>query len=318
MPRQPRAAAGYPALLTALVFVSALNYPLVSVTVRHVPPAAAASGRLLIAGAVSGMFALCLVHEAVPLIRSSWRSLLLLGLGYAAVPYLLVAWGQQRIGAGTASVIHATTPLFVVAFVLMLDRRRRITAAQAAGLVLALGGVAIVVGAQPTGTAQAVAGGLALLASAAVFALTSVLVEFRLAALPPLLLMAATSSLGGLMLLPVALAEVPIPPVGTQSAAALLLSGLVATPLSQLLIFTIVRRHGAARFSLANYLTPVVAVLAGVVLLGEPLTVGIAGGILMVIVGVLAAGRAGSLSRPTEPLPAADAAHATASPAGMR
>jgi drug/metabolite transporter (DMT)-like permease len=90
--------------------------------------------------------------------------LALLGLINTAVPFFLIAWGQQYIDSGLAAIFNASAPLFTALFAIPLDRTQRVTGSRLAGVVLGFAGVVLLVGFELTGTQRAVAGGLAVVA----------------------------------------------------------------------------------------------------------------------------------------------------------
>jgi hypothetical protein len=66
----------------------------------------------------------------------------------------------------------------------------------------------------------------------------------------------------------------------------LIVPGVVATGLAQLLVNRLIALHGSARTMLVNYLLPGFALVYGVTLLGEPLTTAKLGGLGLILVGV--------------------------------
>ena len=72
--------------------------------------------------------------------------LALLGLINTAVPFYLIAWGQQYIDSGLAAIFNASAPLFTALFALSVDRTQRVTGSRLAGVVLGFGGVVLLVG----------------------------------------------------------------------------------------------------------------------------------------------------------------------------
>ncbi len=67
--------------------------------------------------------------------------------------------------------------------------------------------------------------------------------------------------------------------------------------MAQLILFRMLRLHGAARTSLVTYLLPPIALLYGVTLLGEPLTAEEIGGMVLILLGVAIGSGAARLAR---------------------
>ena len=79
--------------------------------------------------------------------------------------------------------------------------------------------------------------------------------------------------------------------------------GALCTALALALFFALIREVGPQRALVITFVNPAVAVLLGVLLLGEPFTLGIAVGLPLVLVGCVLATRR---SRPREPEPSAE------------
>jgi drug/metabolite transporter (DMT)-like permease len=99
-------------------------------------------------------------------------------------------------------------------------------------------------------------------------------------------LVTATTLYGALLLLPWALVDLPTHAPGWKPVASLLALALTGTALAQLLLFHVLRLHGAAKLSLVTYLMPPFAVFYGATILGEPLRWSALGGLALILLGV--------------------------------
>ncbi|HZT96382.1 MAG TPA: DMT family transporter [Chloroflexota bacterium] len=78
-----------------------------------------------------------------------WRSYGVMAVFNALIPYILIAWGEQRISSGLAAIFNATTPLFAFLIGFKLggrDFRRTLGLTGVAGLVVGILGVGVLVG----------------------------------------------------------------------------------------------------------------------------------------------------------------------------
>ena len=75
-----------------------------------------------------------------------WAAFLAMGALNNAIPFSLIAWGQTHIASGLASILNATTPLFTVLIAHALTRDERLSADRAAGAIVGLAGVAVMIG----------------------------------------------------------------------------------------------------------------------------------------------------------------------------
>jgi drug/metabolite transporter (DMT)-like permease len=89
---------------------------------------------------------------------------------------------------------------------------------------------------------------------------------------------------------PVAIAQWPSS-ISMNSALSLIALGVFSTAIAFILFFKVMAEIGPARSSLVTYLNTAIAVLLGVIILREPLTVGIIVGLPLVLVGSFLASR---------------------------
>src|SRR5919204_25571 len=88
-----------------------------------------------------------------------------------------------------------------------------------------------------------------------------------------------------LLLAPFAVALTPARLPSLEVALALLALGVLCTAAGLLLFFALIVEAGPSRAAVITYMNPAVAVALGVIVLGEPLTGAIVGGVLLILVG---------------------------------
>ena len=121
-------------------------------------------------------------------------------------------------------------------------------------------------------------------------------VSRRLAGLSSLGVVTASLLLTAAGYAPAALVDLPAS-VSAQTVAAVATLALVCTATAFPLFFALIREVGPSRSTVITYVNPLVAVLLGVVLLGEPLTLGITVGMPLILLGSVL-GTAPSLKAP--------------------
>ena len=102
--------------------------------------------------------------------RPAWRHFLVLGALNAALPFWLIAWGEQHIDSGLAAVVQASVPIFNALIVLKVLPHERLSGTRALGLAIGIVGVAVVTGIHPSGGWLAIAGALAVVLSSLSYA----------------------------------------------------------------------------------------------------------------------------------------------------
>lgn len=205
-------------------------------------------------------------------LKRNWRQFLIIGLCNSALPFLLFAYAAQSLGAGLLSILNSTSPLFA-AVIGALWLRQPIRPATIIGLVLGLGGVAILAWDSLQGSSGA-SPWLPLLAAAlapSAYAFASVYSRHHGSNITPLATTQGSMIFAALLVLPVAVAQpLPASPAATAWGALLGLA-VLCTAWAYQLYFKLVHEVGPLGALSVTFLIPVFGVLWGVLLLGEKL-----------------------------------------------
>jgi drug/metabolite transporter (DMT)-like permease len=108
-----------------------------------------------------------------------------------------------------------------------------------------------------------------------------------LRAIPMLGSVTLTVSIAAILLAPVALTHLPNVAPSPTTIAALLVLGILCTAVAYVLYFSLINEAGATRASIITYVNPAVAVLLGVLILSESLTVGTVAGFGLIVLGCI-------------------------------
>jgi drug/metabolite transporter (DMT)-like permease len=283
----------WPLLLT-LASIWGASYLFIKVAVEDIEPAPMMAFRALVAGLLllvylAGTMGL---REAGAALRSGWRPALVLGIFNAAIPFWLVAWGEKHIDSNVAGVAQATVPIFTFLLAARFLPHEPVAAIRIAGVAIAFAGVAVLLGFHPAGGWWAIVGTLAVVLSSLSYAFGGVYGQIRVSTVAGPVLATGSMLAAGLILLPVALLELPASTPDTEAIASLLALTVLGTAFAQLLLFRMLRLFGSRRLSLVTFLMPAFAVVYGAVLLDEPVTAGVLGGLALILAGVaLASGQ---------------------------
>jgi drug/metabolite transporter (DMT)-like permease len=300
------------------------SFLLIAVALEAFSPIQIVLGRL-VAGA--SVLALIVGVRRLPLPRSmvTWGHLAVMGVVANIIPFFLFGWGQERITSGLAGVLNGSTPLFTLVFAIAALPEERLRTMRAVGLLLGFAGVVIVVGPwDGNPLTSSLPGQLACLGAAACYGVAFVYARRFLAPLRHPTVVLAAGQLGmAALLLAVASPVVARQPVAASWLAigALLLLGAVGTGLAYLLYYRLITDSGATTASMVAYLIPIVAVVLGVIVLGEPVGWNLYAGAAVVILGVAVAEgripglRGGQMSPPPLPTPESGSAPQAASEA---
>jgi drug/metabolite transporter (DMT)-like permease len=289
-------------LLLLLAAVWGASYLFIKVAVDEIEPAPMMAARTLLAAAVLLGYVVWRFGRvrAREELRAAWRHCVVLGVLNAALPFWLIAWGEQYIDSGLAAVVQASVPIFNALLVLRFLPHERLSAVRAAGLAIGIVGVAVVTGIHPEGGGLAVLGALAVVLSSLSYASAGVYGQLAVTGTAGPVLAAGSMLVGGLILTPFALFQLPASVPSTEAIASVLALSLLGTALAQLVLFRMLALHGSSRLSLVTYLMPGFALAYGALLLDERITATMIVGLALILGGVALASGAVRLPRRAE------------------
>lgn len=276
------------AVFTILATLWGLPYFFMKIAVHELSPAFIAWSRITVGAAL--------------LLPWAWRRGALRGLGArrgailafaffeVIAPYFLIALGERWISSSLAAILIATVPLGVVLLSPWFGRAGWPAPRRWVGLGLGLTGVVALLGIDVAGRPLEILGAACVLVSAVGYAIGPLVVQRHLTGVDPLGPVAAALGIGALVLaVPAALTA----PTAMPSLAAIAsLLGLAGSAMAVVLFLFLIAEVGAARASVVAYVNPAVAVLVGIVALGErPGAVSIAGLVLILVGSGLATAR---------------------------
>jgi drug/metabolite transporter (DMT)-like permease len=213
-----------------------------------------------------------------------------MGLMNNVVPFVLIVWATARLGAGAASILNATAPIFALVVAHFATADERITPAKTLGILCALGGVVAMMGGQAVaGIGENLAAGGAMLIACLFYGISAVYGR-NFTGLDATVSATCQLSASTLMLLPLALAlEQPwaLGWPGLASFISAIALAVLSTGLAYVIFYALIARAGATNTILVTLLIPVGGVFFGWMLLGEPFTIEKAAGILLIGLGLI-------------------------------
>ena len=291
---------GYVPLLAIVAAIWGASYLFIKVAVDEVEPAAMMFFRLVLASAV--LIPVLAWHvgatRAVADVRDTgWRAFAV-GFLNAALPFVLIAWGEKHVDSGVAAIANATVPIFVVLLALRFNPSERVRGVRLAGILVGLAGVGVLAGLHPEGGWWAVAGTLAIVVASLSYAGANHFVQHNYSSTAPLVIATVSCATAALILLPFAAVQWPDELPSWEAIGSIAALGIFGTAVALLFFYRLLNRFGAARASLVTYLLPPVALVYGVLILGEEVTLNAALGLVLILAGVaLGSGADGLLRR---------------------
>ena len=275
-------------LLLSLLWGSSFFFYKVLVAV--LPPVTVVLGRVGIAALAMNLWLLA-QGQRMPFSRALWLRFLLLGLLNNVVPFILIAWGETRISSGMASILNATTPIFMVAVAHWGTEDEKLSPGKIAGIAFGILGVMVLVGPAAVRGANAIWGEVAVIGASCAYGFGGVYSR-RFKDLPPL--QAATGQItgGAIILLPLsALLDQPwtLPMPSGPIWASLLAIALMNTAAAYWVYYKMLASTGVTYISLVTLLIPVIALLLGAVFLQEIVTLQAVAGMVIIALGLATA-----------------------------
>lgn len=276
-------------LLALLALLWGSSYLFIKVAVAEIPPITLIATRVSIASAL--LLAVVFWRGLhLPRDTPTWVMLFVQSVFNAIAAWTLLAWGQQYVDSGLASVLNSTSPIFVFFITLLITRHEVVSALKLAGACLGLLGVVLIVGIDAlNGLGQQVAGQLAAIAGAVLYACAAIYGK-NFSHLPATVTAAGTMIWATVCLVPVSLMiDQPwtLTPSIQAIAAALALS-IACTGIALLIYFRLIKTLGSLGVASQAYLRAGIGVILGMVFLGEQINLLVGIGLIAAILGVTA------------------------------
>jgi len=285
-------------LLLAAIWGS--SYALIKIAVAGISPLTLVAGRLVL-GAALLLVTARMMGLRLPRDRTQLLHLTVMAVTGNILPFLLIAWAEERVTSSLASILNATTPFFTLLLAVSVLRTERLTLGKVMGIIVGFIGVAILTGADLTNLGSASGQGvLALLASSACYGLGFAYAR-RYVRGEPLAVSATQLSIAALLLAPVALlfGDVTATHLTPANAAAWITLGLIPTGVAYILYYRLIAGVGATRTSYTTYIIPIVGVTWGWLLLDEALGLDALLGVAVIFLGLaIASGRPHTAPQP--------------------
>ncbi len=281
-------------MLFLLAAIWGVSYVFIKVAVEDIEPAPMMATRALLAGLLLFPYLAVTMGSrgAAMALRTHWRPAFVLGALNAAIPFWLVAWGEKHIDSSIAGIAQATVAIFTFLLAARFLPHEAVGITRILGVAVGFIGVAVLAGFDPGGGWIAVVGTLAVVLSSLSYASSGVYGQLSVQTVPGPVLATGSMLAGGLILLPLALFQLPSHVPDAEAIGSLLALTILGTTFAQLILFRMLRLFGSRRLSLVTYLIPGFALFYGAVLLDEPITAAALGGLVLILGGVaLASGQ---------------------------
>jgi drug/metabolite transporter (DMT)-like permease len=274
--------------LAALALLWGSNFLWIKLALRGLAPAQLVFVRLTLGALVLTVF-LRARGDHLPRGRAVWAHLTLAAIFACVVPYLLFAYGEQRVDSSIAGLLNATTPLWTALIAMAVRLERDVTPTRVAGLAIGFLGALVIFEPWRLGSQVLSRGGLACLVAAACYGVSYVYMAryLRRPDLSPLALSAGQLVASAVLTaLTLPLLGRAVPKFRADALVAVVVLGAIGTGLAYLINYQLIAESGASRTAVVTYLLPIVAVALGALVLGETLPPHALVGAAVVLAGV--------------------------------
>lgn len=268
------------------------SFLFMKVALTGISPAQVAWTRILLGALTLGAL-VALRREPLTRNLKIWAHLTVLGLTFCVIPFLLFSWAQQHVSSGVASIFNATTPIMTAIMAWLVFRVEKLKLVQVLGIGVGILGVVVIIAPwQGISLDGSLVAEIAILGATASYGFSFAYMR-RFVSNTGMSALAFT--FGYIAMAGVVMAILTpflvLTPVRLDASiiASLLLLGCLGTAIAYVWNQNTVRAWGPTRASTVTYITPVVGVLLGVLILGETVSWNEPVGALVVFLGILLA-----------------------------
>ena len=277
------------ALLLLLATLWGASFTFIKVGVETLPPLTLIAGRTSIAALIL-LAILGYRRIALPTDPRVWRQFLFQACLNSVFPFTLIAWAEQSIDAGLATILNSTSPIFTFLLTWFIAGRQHATGRKLFGVVSGMIGICLIVGVGAlSGLREQLVPELAIIAATICYA-GAALFGRNFERMDPMLPAAGSMLAGAIVLIPASLlVDQPwtLEP-SARSIGALLGLSVFSSALAFTIYFRLLRTLGPVGTTSQAYLRVPIGVAIGVLFLGETLAPTTWMGSIFVIVGVAA------------------------------
>ena len=254
-----------------LVALWGTSFMLTAIAVKTVDPIAVVFYRLAL-GAVVLSLVIYARGESLPLSWRAWAGFLVMAIAGNALPFFLIAWGQQTVDSGVAGMIMAIMPLLTMVFAHYLVEGERLNRYKLIGFTLGITGVVLLLGPVFRGSDREFWSGIAIFTAASSYAVNTILIK-RLPRFSPMVGACGVLIVASLIMFPFWLATASENnSISQDSMLSVIWLGIGPTGIATIVLFSVIDRAGPTFLSTINYLIPAVAFFCGAWLLDELVT----------------------------------------------
>lgn len=268
-------------LFIAMALIWGLPYLFIRIGVETLSPFFVVFSRVGLAALV--LLPIAVFTGQLKQLKGHWKWVMVFAIVEMTFPFGALTFAEMRITSSLAGLLVAAVPIVSAFIAWRIGLDDRINKTRLIGLLIGIAGVVALVGLDVRG------GDLLSVALVGItvvgYAFGPMIITLKLADAPPLAVIAASVSITAIIYTPFAIATWPQHALTGTEWFSILMLGLLCTAIAFLIFFQLIAEVGPARTTVITYLNPAVALILGVIVLAEPITVGLLIGFPLVLIG---------------------------------
>lgn len=270
-------------LFAALGVAWGIPYLLIKIAVGELDPAMVVLGRSALGALL--LLPLAIYRKQVWVVLKRWRPLLVYTAVEIVIPWFFLSTAELRLPSSTAGLLLAVIPLVGVAVAFFFGQPAKLSGGNWVGIILGMLGVAALVGFDVAGSDLIGVAQLGLVVIG--YAVGPAILSRWMSDLPPIGVVALSLAIAAIVYVPIVAVTGGFPTTWPSIPVVLsvVLLGVVCSALAFLLMFALIAEVGPMRMTTITYLNPAVAIVAGALILSEPVTIWTIVGFALVIGG---------------------------------
>ena len=274
-------------MFAAMGVIWGIPYLFIKIAVSELSPASLVFLRTAIGAGL--LLPIAFARKDLGPLLAHWKWIVAYTFVEVAAPWFFLSDAERRISSSLSGLLIALVPSIGAILAWATGADDRVDLRRVAGLGLGFLGVAALVGLDVGVGDLGAVGEVALVALG--YALGALIIGRKLSGLPLFGVVASSLALTMIVYAPLGIAQLPRALPSPQVVVAVTVLGVICTALAFLVFFPLVAEVGAARATVITYVNPAVALALGVAFLGEPLTIGIVLGFVLIVLGSVLATR---------------------------
>lgn len=270
-------------LFVALGIAWGIPYLFIKVAVSELDPAMVVLARSALAAIL--LLPLAFFRREVVQVVRRWKPMLAYTIVEIILPWYFLSSAEQRLPSSTAGLLLATVPLAGVAIAFAMGRPERLSRLNWLGITLGMLGVAALVGLDIAGSDLIAVAEMAVVVVG--YALGPAILARWMSDLPGVGVVAVSLAATAVVYVPFVLLTDAWPAAWPSTAVivSIIVLAVVCSALAFLLMVGLIAEIGPVKATAITYVNPAVAIIAGVVVLGERVTVWTIVGFVLVLAG---------------------------------